>query len=484
MRCFAIKKKGERKKVEKIKFGTDGWRAIISKDFTFENVQIVAQAIAEYVKNNHKSPKVAVGYDTRFLSEKYAELVACVLAGNGVEVILSDRACPTPSLSFVVASKKLSGGVMITASHNPPSYNGIKYKTFFGGSAGLEIIAEIESNLSKNPVVSMPIEAAKDKNLLKIEDICTPYIKHVKKYLDLNLLKNAKLKVLVDIMYGAGNRYMEEILSGSNCKVTTIHTEKNPSFGGINPEPIEKNLQELISLTKKDKFDIGLATDGDVDRIGAASPDGKIISSHKIICLILLHFIEDKKLKGSVVKTISGSTLTDKICKKYKITMHETPVGFKYIADYMLKEDVLVGGEESGGIGFINNIPERDGLISGILLLEMMAKRKKSILQILKDVEKEYGSFEFQREDIKYPDDKKKLLMEILKTNPPKEVLGKKVVEIKSFDGFKLILEDGSWLMLRLSGTEPILRVYAEASSIANAKKILGFGKEFALNIK
>ncbi len=466
-----------------IKFGTDGWRAIISKDFTCDNVKVVGQAIADYVKSSDPSATIAVGYDTRFMSETYAQLMAEVLAGNSIKVILSDRPNPTPAVSFIVANRKLFGGVMITASHNPPQYNGIKYKAHFGGSAGPEIINKIESNLFKNEIRSIILDEAKESGLIKIEDICKPYIKHVEKYLDLRLLKNAKLKVLVDIMYGAGDHYMQNILSKTNCKVTTIHTERNTYFGGINPEPIEKNLRELIDLTKKGKFDIGLATDGDVDRIGAASPDGKQISSHKIICLILLYFIEDKKLKGSMVKTISGTTLIDRICKKHNVTLHETPVGFKYIADYMLKEDVLVGGEESGGIGFINNIPERDGLISGILLLEMMAKRKKSILQILKDVEKEYGTFEFQREDMKYPDDKKAKLMETLKTNPPKEVLNKKVVEIKSFDGFKLILEDGSWLILRLSGTEPILRVYAESNSVQNAKKILNFGKEFALNI-
>lgn len=469
--------------MEKIKFGTDGWRAIISKDFTFENVKIVSQAIAGYLKKNYKNPTVAVGFDTRFMSEKYAELVAEVLSANNISIILSDRPNPTPAISFAIKKRSLSGGVMVTASHNPPQYNGIKYKADFGGSAGPEIIGEIEGNLYKSPVLELPIEEGKLKNLVKVENLCSPYIENVKKYIDLKLLKNAKLNVLTDIMYGAGNCYIEEILSDTNCTVETIHTGRNPYFGGVNPEPIEKNLLELISLTKKKKFDIGLATDGDVDRIGAASPDGKIISSHKIICLILLHLIEDKKLKGSVVKTISGTTLLDKICKKYKITLHETPVGFKYICDYMLKEQVLVGGEESGGIGFINYIPERDGIISGILLLEMMAHRKKGILQILKDIEKEYGSFEFQREDMKYPDAKKKLLMETLKTNPPKEILKKKVVEIKSFDGFKFILEDGSWLILRLSGTEPILRVYAESSSLEQARNILNFGKEVALNV-
>ncbi len=472
-----------------IKFGTDGWRAVISEDFTFDNVKIVAQAMADYIKSDNgpaskvKDRRVVIGYDTRFLSDKYAELMACVLAANGVKVILSDRPTPTPSVSFAIKNRSLTGGIMITASHNPARYNGIKYKAYYGGSAGPEITKAFEGYLGKSPVAYEEPAGLKDKGMLSYDNIIPEHLRFIKRYVDLKKLKSSRMKILVDSMYGTGNHYIAELLSGGKCRVDTIHDEKNPGFGGINPEPILPNLKELAEKTKKGKYDIGLATDGDADRLGVALPNGKLLTGHKVMALLLLHLCEDKGMRGAVVQTQCGTDLINKIGKKYGLKAYETPVGFKYICELMITEDILIGGEETGGVAFKGAIPERDGVLSGLLILEMMAMRKKKILDILKAVEKEYGTYEYKRLDVKYPDDKKAGLMEFLRTNPPKEILGKAVVDVKKADGYKFICEDSSWLMLRLSGTEPILRVYAEAPSEKKSLAILEEGKRIAYSV-
>ncbi|MDD5437252.1 MAG: phosphoglucomutase/phosphomannomutase family protein [Candidatus Omnitrophica bacterium] len=472
-----------------IKFGTDGWRAVISDDFTFDNVKKLAQAMADYINNDQgpaskaRDKRIAIGYDTRFLSEKYAELMACVLAANGVKTILAEKATPTPSVSFAIKDRGLMGGVMITASHNPARYNGIKYKAYYGGSAAPEITKKFEELLGKGEIKYSPLGELKAAGTITIEDIVPKHLAFIKRYVNLKLLKTAPVKILVDSMYGTGNGYISELLKGGKCKVDTIHNEYNPGFGGINPEPILPNLKELAEKTKAGKYDLGIATDGDADRLGIALPNGRLLTGHKVMTLLLLHLLEDRKMKGGVVQTLCGTFLIDKICKKYGLRMYETPVGFKYICDLMLKEDILIGGEETGGVAFKNSIPERDGILSGLLIVEMMAMRKKKILDILKSIDKEYGTYEYRRLDLKYPDDKKAKLMELLKENPLKEVLDKKVIAVNTKDGYKFICEDYSWLMLRLSGTEPILRVYAEAPSEKKALKILEFGKELAYNV-
>ncbi len=467
-----------------IKFGTDGWRAIISEDFTFENVKIVAQAVADYVNNEdegvHRRKEIVVGYDTRFLSEEYARISACVLAANGIRVILSDRACPTPSVSYAIKDRGLRGGVMITASHNPPKYNGIKYKAYYGGSAGADIIGKIETYLKKGPVREVSLEKGHSEDLIRVENIVSRHLSFAKRYVDLKLLRNSRIKALTDSMYGTGNDYIASLLAGGKARVETIHNQRNPYFGGINPEPILPNLDELAARTKKGRFDAGLATDGDADRLGVAAPNGTILTGHKVMTLLLLHLLEDRGLKGEVVQTICGTFLINKICAKYGLKMHETPVGFKYICDLMTKRDILIGGEETGGISFKGYIPERDGILSGLLILEMLAMRKKKLVEILKSIDKEYGTYEYRRIDVNYPDEKKGPLMERLSRNPPSGILGKKVIETKDYDGFKFICEDESWLILRLSGTEPKLRIYAEASTEKKALAILEFGKKLA----
>ncbi len=471
-----------------IKFGTDGWRAVISDDFTFDNVKKVSQAMADYVNSEKlnikvKDEKVVIGYDTRFLSEKYAELVACVMAGNNINVILTDRATPTPSISYAIKSRALRGGVVITASHNPARYNGIKYKASYAGSAAPFITKKMEDYLRRSEIKYLPFEEAKSKGAIRMENIIPRHLDFVKKYADINLLKKSRLKIMVDSMYGTGDNYIYDILKGGKCKVDVIHSDINPGFGGINPEPIMPNLKELADRTKKYKYDIGIATDGDADRLGVALPNGKLLTGHKVMVLLLLHLLEDRDMRGGVIQTICGTALIDKICKKYSLRMHETPVGFKYICEIMIKNDILIGGEETGGVAFKNYIPERDGILSGLLILEMMAMRKKKVLDILKKIDKDYGTYEYRRLDINYPQNKKAKLMESLKNSPPKKILGKSVVKIKDIDGYKFICEDSSWLMLRSSGTEPKLRIYSEASNEAKALKILEEGRRIANSI-
>jgi len=471
-----------------IKFGTDGWRAVVSDDFTFENVKKLAQAMADYITKDAVSLKVrdrrvVIGYDTRFLSEKYAELVACVLAANGIRTVLSDRPTPTPSVSFAIKERGMIGGVMVTASHNPARYNGIKFKAYYGGSAPLAMTRKFESYLGRSGIRIAGVEELRAQGLLAYENILAPHLAFIKKFVKIPLLKKAKLKVLVDSMYGTGNSHIADMLRGGAIRIDTIHNEYNPGFGGINPEPIMPNLRELADRVQKGKYAIGLATDGDADRLGVALPNGKLLTGHKVMTLLLLHLVEDRGLRGDIVQTICGTDLITKIGRKYGLETHETPVGFKYITGIMLEADVLIGGEETGGVAFKDSIPERDGILSGLLILEMLAMRKKKILDIMKAIDREYGTYEYRRLDMKYPDEKKPKLMESLRTSPPSSVLGRKVVSVNRLDGEKFICEDGSWLMLRLSGTEPILRVYAEAPTGKRALAILEEGKRIAMSI-
>jgi len=471
----------------KIKFGTDGWRAIIGEDFTFENVRIVTQAIADFINSQKSSiygkKKVLVGYDTRFLSDKFAEAIACVLAANGMKVILSDNACSTPAVSFYIKNNKLTGGVMVTASHNPAAYNGIKYKGFFGGSAGTDIIEKIEKKLHKNPVKTMGIEEAREKKKVVCKDITKEQIDFIRKYADMKALKKKRFKVLVDSMNGVGGTYLRDMLKGTNIRVDFINAERNPGFRGIAPEPKLQNLKELIKRVKSGKYDLGVATDGDADRVAIVDEKGNLLSGHKLMALLLLHLHENRGMRGGVVQTICGTVLINKICEKYGIKMHETPVGFKYICELMTKEDILIGGEETGGIGFKDYIPERDSFLSAMLVMELMANWKESLSEVVDDVDKEYGKFVYARNDCVFPEEKRKKLLAGMKKDPLKSILNKKVVDIKDYDGTKFICEDGSWMLLRLSGTEPKLRIYSETNSKKNTEKYALIGKKYAFRL-
>ena len=460
---------------KEIKFGTDGWRGIISDNFTFANVRKVARAIAVYYNRlSGGKTAIAVGYDTRFLSDRYAAAAAEVLSANGVNVVLSDRAVPTPTLSYAVKKRGFTAGVMITASHNPAAYNGIKIKTAAGGAAGVDVTSEVEKILEETEQPSAVSEG-------KIEeaDFTADYVVFLRKYVDLKLLKKKKFRVVMDSMHGSGNGFIADVLKGTAVELKFLRREVNPSFGGLRPEPVLENLLGTQKFIKQGKFDLGLVLDGDADRIAAFAGSGEFIIPQKVLGLLVLHLIQDRGMSGGVVKTIVGTNLMDNICSSLNLKLYETPVGFKYISELMLKEDILVGGEEAGGMGFKNYIPERDGTLAGLLLLEMMACRKKNMLAILREMETEYGRYYYLRDDMKLESG---LNVDVMRFKSTGSLCARKVVRAKDYDGLKLICDDGSWLMFRGSGTEPIMRIYAESKSLKRSKELLAEGRRMILS--
>ncbi len=449
-----------------IEFGTDGWRGIVGDNYTFKNLKILSQAVADYLG---KDKTVAVGFDTRFMSERFAEVVSEIFKDNGIRVVLSDRAIPTPALSFSVKNRKLTLGIMITASHNPPEYNGFKIKTASGGAAGQEITEDIESRLGKNSLKQFNKDSAQVRKV----DLTGDYIRFIRHYIDLKKIKHKKFKVLVDVMYGSGDSFISQILKGTAIKLEFMHNTVNPSFGGRRPEPIEENLEELKLRVKKEKFDLGIALDGDADRIAAVAGGGVFIHPQKILGLLALHLHQDRHWSGGIVKTICGTTMIDNIAKFLQVKLYETPVGFKYISSLMETEDIVAGGEEAGGMGVKGYIPERDGTMAGLLLIEMMAFRNKNIGKILNEIERQFGRYYYLRQDLQLERG-----IELKKEDLPKELLGEKVIQVKDYDGIKLICQDESWLMFRGSGTEPMMRVYTEAKSLQKAKKLLELGRK------
>ncbi len=462
----------------KIKFGTDGWRAVIALDFTFENLKRVTQATADYLAKDVKPLsgdrlKVCVGYDTRFLSEKFAQAASEVLAGNNIEVTLSDKAIPTPALSFTVKNRKLDLGIMITASHNPPEFNGFKIKNAQGGAADVSVTKRVESLLGSGEVKTKDFTCGSADGFIKVDDVSKDYVKFLRSYIDLKAFRKARVKVLVDAMYGSGNSYIAQVVKGTDVRLTMMRNERNPYFEGRGPEPVEDNVAEIMRRVKKEKFDIGLILDGDADRIAAVDSDGNYIPPQKILGLLGLHLHEDKRWDGDIVTTIAGTTMLEHIAQDLSVKLHETPVGFKYISNLMETKNILVGGEEAGGMGLKNYIPERDGSLAGLMLVEMMIHRKKKMSRILQEMEKKYGRYYYLRSDIKLKSSHYELDMNRFKKD---SLLGKKVVKIKDYDGIKLICEDESWLMFRASGTEPKMRVYSESKSLKKAKDLIKLG--------
>ena len=457
-----------------IKFGTDGWRAVIADTFTFENVRIVAQATADWLKTQSSSPTASIGYDNRFLSAEFAASFAEVFAANGIKCFLSNTSLPTPALSFGVTRLKNNGGIMITASHNPAKFNGIKIKTAQGGAASKDITNAVEEFLGKKPVMRKALDEAKKEGLVVVHDFKPDYVKFIRGYLDLKKIKSAKYKVLADIMHGSGRDLMKDILKGTNIKLTLMREEVNPSFSGSKPEPIPECLQTIMGRMKKEKFDFGHVLDGDADRIAAIMPGGEFVSPQKILGLLILHLARNRNIQGGIIKTLCGTTMLDHIAKKLNRKLYETPVGFKYISDLMLSETIIAGGEEAGGMGLPNYIPERDGTLSGLLLVEMMVYNKKNFKKLVEDMEKEFGRYYYQRLD--YNMDAKRVNLNELKQI--KAILGQPVVEVKDYDGVKLIAKNEDWLMFRPSGTEPLVRIYSEAKSLKRAKDLLEFGRQ------
>jgi phosphomannomutase len=361
---------------------------------------------------------------------------------------------------------------MITASHNPAEYNGFKIKLPSGGAAGPEVTGEIEQLLGRTAVK----KSSDSSTRISKEDLIRQYVKFIRSYIDLEKLKHKKFKVLVDAMYGSGDSFMLKILKGTKIKLEFMRHTFNPTFGGKRPEPIEENLEELKALVKKERFDLGIALDGDADRIAAVAPQGIFIHPQKILGLLALHLAQDRKWSGGIVKTIAGTTVIDHIAKFLKVRLYETPVGFKYISNLMESKDILVGGEEAGGMGVKGYIPERDGTVAGLLLIEMMAFRNKNILEILNETEKQFGNYFYLRQDLHL-----KRPVDLKKEDLPKDLFGKKIIQVKDYDGIKLICQDESWLMFRISGTEPMVRVYVESKSLERSKKLIALGKKIIL---
>jgi alpha-D-glucose phosphate-specific phosphoglucomutase len=477
-----------------IHFGTDGWRAVISDTFTFHNLRLVAQAIADAVasedwSNGFTSPaqvdakKVVVGFDTRFLSDRYAGEVARVLAGNGFTVLLAQSDAPTPAISYAVRNFGAAGGVMITASHNAPRYNGVKLKASYGGSASDEQCRRVEVYLNDNEVRGrgpnlMDYEQARRLGLIQKFNPIPAYYEHLRRLIKFDLIGEAPQRFVIDSMYGSGRGVIKGILQGTGCEIAEIRGEMNPGFGGVHPEPIEKHLRALAGAISTHMGDFGLATDGDADRIGAMDERSLFVDPHKIMALSLRYLVEKRNLRGPVVRTVSTTRMIDRLAEKHHLAVYETPVGFNHIADYMLRENVLIGGEESGGISFQGHIPEGDGILMGLLLVEIIANSGVCLNELVEDLLKEFGPVFYQRSDLRLNRPVSKAQMtNLLLDKAPSHIGGEIVEHISSLDGVKYILRDDSWLLIRPSGTEPVLRVYAEGRSPEMVHELLGYGE-------
>ncbi len=456
-----------------IKFGTDGWRGVIADDFTFDRLWLVACAIARYVADcaRGKEPLLLIGYDTRFNSDRFAQLCAVAASTMGLKVKIAGKFVPTPSISYATVDLEADGAIMITASHNPARYDGIKFKAPYGGSASTTITADIERELRKveadpPPRPDVLFEDAAAAGGIESFDPVPRYLEKVLSLVDRSVFPATGIKVMYDPLYGAGQGLFARVLAELGMECGEIHGVHNPLFPGLMPEPIGSNLDELREAVTAGGYHVGVAVDGDADRVTAIDATGRFINSHMVFALLLRHLVEVRGWSGDVVKTVSTTTMIDRLCDRYGRKLYIVPVGFKYIADLMLEEDILIGGEESGGTGIKNHIPERDGVLIGLLLVEIMATHGKTLGQLIDELMDELGQrFVYLRRDIELTQAHKQALLDNLGELKPAEIGGLKVVQVETIDGLKFHREDGSWVMLRVSGTEAVVRVYAEATS-------------------
>ncbi len=465
-----------------IRFGTDGWRGVIAREFTFDNLSLVAQATMDWMSREGLADAgLVIGYDRRFLSREFAARVAEIAAGNDVRVLFCDTVVPTPAVSWAVKENGAGAGVMITASHNPPVYNGFKIKENFGGSARpattslLEQIVQYNKDNSRS-VRSVPFDDGTRMGLIESFDAEVGYLRQMGHLVDIEKIRNSGVFAVADPMYGAGSGYFKRILG-----IDEIHSEINPGFGGRPPEPISENLEELRALIASGRYRVGLALDGDADRIGAVDENGDFFSSHAIFAVILKHLAERKRLSGTIVKTVSTTRLVDCLAEKYGMPLMETPIGFKHICEIMLERQVLMGGEESGGLGIAGHIPERDGVLMGLLLLETIAWTGKGLKEQLEEIMAESGHHYYRRIDKQIGQDEKSSLLEFLNKSAPAVIAGRTVAATNFSDGFKFIFDNGDWLLVRPSGTEPVLRLYSEASEMQMVESLLRAGSQLAV---
>ena len=469
-----------------IKFGTDGWRGIIAKDFTFDNVRICAQATADYLKQSGLAGRgIIIGYDTRFASEDFAAACAEVMAGNGIKVFLCDKAAPTPVVSYGTLAGKAGGAIVITASHNPGAWNGFKIKNEAGSSAPPEVTRIIESGIARildaGNIKQMALPKGRQQGLIEDVDLAPSYFNKIKTLVDVDSLRSSKLKIHVDSMWGAGAGYLKTLLTGGNLKISEIHGSRNPLFPEMHqPEPIAVNLTALSTAVKNENSAVGLATDGDADRMGAVDENGVFITQLQVFALLCLYLLEVRGESGPIVKTLNTTSMAYSLGKLFNVPVFETPVGFRFVAPMMEKNDAIIGGEESGGYGFRGHVLERDGILANLYFLDLIAKTKKTPSELIAYLYDKVGTHYYERRDVSFPEEARKSILERLRQNQPADVAGVKVKRVDTVDGFRYTLEDGAWLLIRFSGTEPLLRIYAEDGSLEHVEKLLAGGKRLA----
>jgi phosphomannomutase len=461
---------------------------VISDTFTFANLRLVVQAVADYVLSEagDQQAEVVVGFDTRFLSDRYAAEVARVLAGNNIVAWLTRADCPTPAISYAVTHKHAVAGVMITASHNPPRYNGLKLKASFGGAALPSQADSVEAYLAHNQEVArgpniMDYQAGLDRGLIRRFDPAWAYYEHLSRLVDLDIISDGELRVVTDAMYGSARKCIADVLARTRCHVYEVRGEMNPGFGGIHPEPVARFLDMLKVAIHTHQASLGIATDGDGDRIGAMDADGSFVDPHHIFAIALRYLVEERGWRGSVVKSLSTTRMVDRLASSHGLPLVETPVGFNHIADEILRGDVLIGGEESGGITIKGHIPEGDGILMGLLLLEIVSAARAPLHELVSDVQASLGPAHYARRDIPLRRPVAKVEMVARLTgDAPNSLGGQTVIEVCKLDGVRYLLADGSWLLIRPSGTEPVLRVYAEGPSPEMVDDLLSYGERVA----
>ena len=468
-----------------IKFGTDGWRAVIAEDFTFDNVRICAQAVANYLADVKMAGKgLVIGYDTRYGSERFAAAVAEILAGNGIKAFLCRKALPTPVISYGILVNRAAGAIIITASHNPAQWNGFKYKPEYAGSASPQVISGIEGHIpaiiDSGGVRRTGLEQGLKQKLVSYIDPLPPYLEQINKLVDIDAIRGAGLNVAVDSMYGAGAGILKRILAGGSTKVTEINGKRNPLFPQINPEPIMRNMKKLSRLIVRRGFDVGLATDGDADRIGIMDEKGEFITQLVTYGLLTLYMLEVLGERGAIVKTITTTDMVYRLGQIYDVPVYETSVGFKYVGPLMIENNALIGGEESGGYGFRGHIPERDGILAGLFFLDMMMKLNMKPSELVSHLYSKVGPHYYHRVDVHFPARERDAIISRIAGSNPGQIDGVPVIKIDTFDGYRFRLADMSWLLIRFSGTEPVLRIYAETSSPQRVEELLAAGKKLA----
>jgi phosphomannomutase len=468
-----------------VKFGTDGWRGVIADDFTFENVRAAAAAIAKYVLTEGDAHRgLAIAYDTRFGSAAFATTVAEVVSSAGIPVLLADRITPTPALSFAVRHRNCAGGVMITSSHNPYNWNGVKYKASYGGSGKPSIMAAIESHLGE-PLARSP-ETAPMRKL----DFLPDYIEALRAFANLKAIEQTRFKFAIDCMYGAGAGVLAGIFKSIGTNYIEIRANPDPLFPGINPEPIEPHMRALQDVVIAEKCHAGFVTDGDADRIGAVDEHGRVITSHVIFAILLRWLLERKQWPGEVVRAFNTTKMIDRICAKHGRKLHEVGIGFKYVTDLMLEREILIGGEESGGIGITRHLPERDGLLNALLLATVMAEENRTLAELVTDLEREYGAHYYDRIDLHIAEDIKQSAIRRAAAGVT-DFAGMRVLRMETLDGVKLYLDNPAaknienaaetWLLFRASGTEPLLRIYSESCTADSVARLLEAGRKFTM---